>query len=652
MSTNCMIFLFSHVICVVIDATGKYPTGLFQGSLADLGAFDECIETVVVDSRGREQVRAHYCNLFLKPGNASDIPDFAQEALLMTHRRTISVAANQADERAPGMLLGICVPTECKEDDIEKLITTFSGGGINADARNCVTNQYPPPDTRQIGIIAALGVLILTILMSTVIDLLLTRKHGEGAHRGTPAKIMTAFSVRANTRMLLAQADKESDAYTFRFLHGIRFISMAWIVLGHAYSSGTNVAGRLANVLAYSDRISYVMISGAYLSVDTFLFLGGFLLTYNMAKHGRGGSRLLLWITSVCRFYIRIITPVSFMIMCLYLLPLVISGPRAQELYERIFTDIRENWWPLMLNIRNMNDVNVEPLGHLWYLSVAFQVFAVSVTVLLFFRRQPWLAIGTFSILSTASCTYSTFKVYGTELLPFPIPQSQTFNNFLNSLNDLYIQTPIHAVSFFVGCITSILLSMYKGAKISAMSQAILWILGTIFANTAVLMTYDFNRGHQPPHWAVLCATFSQRALWSAWLAWLTIASATGRGGFICSLLSWKAFIPLSRLSYGVYLIQVPFYFVRDFTARERIFYSDFTVLTQFCGALVWCYTLSFFLFIACEAPVGRLEKLVFLRERVIEKKRTTDKETSCERDSSKPPSGHVNNGFIERTNL
>ncbi|XP_064459086.1 nose resistant to fluoxetine protein 6-like [Ornithodoros turicata] len=361
----------------MIDATGKYPTGLFQGSIADPGAFDECIETVVVDSRGREKVRAHYCNLFLKAGNASEIPDFIQDALLMTHRRIVPAFEKQADERTQGILLGICVPTECKEDDIEKLIRTLSRGGVNPDVRNCVTNQYPAPDATRIGIIAALSVLVLVMLTSTTVDIVMVRRHGKTAHRGTLLRCITGFSVASNTRMLLGVGNKGSEAHTLRFLHGIRFLSMMWIVFGHAYSSGSSIAGRLANVFVYSDRALYVIIFGAYLSVDTFLFLGGFLLTYNTLKH-RKTNKLVSWITGVCRFYIRINAPVFFMIMCLYLLPLIITGPRAQELYSQMFSDVRENWWTLLLNVRNVvNDVDVTALGHLWYLSVAFQAFLV-----------------------------------------------------------------------------------------------------------------------------------------------------------------------------------------------------------------------------------------------------------------------------------
>ncbi|XP_037509533.1 uncharacterized protein LOC119386275 [Rhipicephalus sanguineus] len=47
--------------------------------------------------------------------------------------------------------------------------------------------------------------------------------------------------------------------------------------------------------------------------------------------------------------------------------------------------------------------------------------------------------------------------------------------------------------------------------------------------------------------------------------------------------------------------------------ARERIFFSHFTLVSQCFAVVVWSYILSYFLFIACEGPTGHLEKLVFM---------------------------------------
>ncbi|KAH7983238.1 hypothetical protein HPB52_010348 [Rhipicephalus sanguineus] len=49
----------------LIDATAKYPTGFLQATVSDLGAYDECIETVVQDEYGATKVRGQYCDIHL-----------------------------------------------------------------------------------------------------------------------------------------------------------------------------------------------------------------------------------------------------------------------------------------------------------------------------------------------------------------------------------------------------------------------------------------------------------------------------------------------------------------------------------------------------------------------------------------------------------
>ncbi|KAL1484680.1 hypothetical protein MTO96_049969, partial [Rhipicephalus appendiculatus] len=58
-----------------IDATAKYPTGFLQGTVSDLGAYDECIETVVRDEYGTTKVRGQYCDVHVSIGDDDSFID-------------------------------------------------------------------------------------------------------------------------------------------------------------------------------------------------------------------------------------------------------------------------------------------------------------------------------------------------------------------------------------------------------------------------------------------------------------------------------------------------------------------------------------------------------------------------------------------------
>jgi len=54
-----------------------------------------------------------------------------------------------------------------------------------------------------------------------------------------------AFSIRVNGLRILSVESPPADGSTLPALHGIRFLSMTWVILGHTYFFGTFVAGKL-----------------------------------------------------------------------------------------------------------------------------------------------------------------------------------------------------------------------------------------------------------------------------------------------------------------------------------------------------------------------------------------------------------------------
>ncbi|KAM7303472.1 uncharacterized protein ISCGN_013428 [Ixodes scapularis] len=72
-----------------LDASAKFPNGLLQGTMADLGAFDECVETVIYDQFGREDIRGQYCNVDIRIVNDTSIEDFLRPAATLSHRRSL-----------------------------------------------------------------------------------------------------------------------------------------------------------------------------------------------------------------------------------------------------------------------------------------------------------------------------------------------------------------------------------------------------------------------------------------------------------------------------------------------------------------------------------------------------------------------------------
>ncbi|KAL3202815.1 hypothetical protein MRX96_001188 [Rhipicephalus microplus] len=538
----------------LIDASGKYPSGLFQGTISDIGAYDECVETVVHDQFGHVTVSGQYCNMYVKLVNDTSLLDHMLPAFLMTNRRTTELFHLLDDERVRGLRVGICTMSDCSREDIQAIANTITEGIAKITVNDCVTGEPVPISDWQIALIALAVANVLLLVFSTSFDMYAKKKQMK---RTLVVKLLTAFSVPRNTNILLyVTHNSSSEAYCYRFLHGLRFFSLFWIVLGHS-SMAFDPRG-LPTFLEATGTWFYCTFSTAFLSVDTFFYLSGFLLAYNVVK-----VDLDAWIiiaVALTRRIIRVMIPVTYVILAFFLVPLFYSGPNSKLLFDNYHEEI------------------------------------------------------------TGRCIFSAWQMQTGKYLPVIPSVVGDLTTIANTFNEVYMMPTFHGASYFLGCVTVLYLQKYRKAEMSRTTEVVLWCASVACALTCVLARRRWNAGLvNPGAWEDVAFAFFDRLLWSAFLSWLVIACARGRGGFVGRFLSWSAFVPLSRLSFGVYLVHLPYYVVMCFVSRERIFYSMLGVVSTAFSIFVWSCFLSYGIFILCECPTGVIEK-TFLAFNEIEK--------------------------------
>ncbi|CAN7992637.1 unnamed protein product, partial [Ixodes hexagonus] len=376
-------------LLLVLDSTAKYPTGLLQGSKSDLGSFDECIGTVIHDNYGNERIRGQYCNLDVKMANDTSLLEIIGPALLMSNRRALRFMRYQDDPRVSGVRLGICTTDDCSDRDLQALFETrkFVDGKALVQVNNCVTSQRPPMTKVQISIIAVLGLLAALIVAATSCEAYSLFKKEKAGNSKSAKKCFLAFSLIANTKMLLSvDKSKLSDSHKLRFLHGIRFFSGLWVVLGHGSCIFDDSSSGQMNILHYTDQVETSVISASFMSVDSFFFVSGFLLTYTLLKVQRSG--VIFTLVAIARRVIRANIPVFFALMCLYVVPLFATGPNSEELYNTFYEQMGKHWWELLLQVRNFGkEMEMNSLSHLWYISADFQLFLIALVLLQVFQK-------------------------------------------------------------------------------------------------------------------------------------------------------------------------------------------------------------------------------------------------------------------------
>ncbi|XP_037268923.1 O-acyltransferase like protein [Rhipicephalus microplus] len=591
----------------MIDSSGKVPGNLFIGSVSELGSFDECLATVVRDESGRELVRAQYCSLYVRPESDSSIIDLFKPALLMTHPKAANLIKFLNDPRVPGFRLGICVVSDCSEEELQAVGTALLGDVAPVSVKYCMTGVPQELTASNIAVIAVLGVILILLVFGTLTDL-----YAPKQSRATVAgRLLRSFSVPANLRLLTTATKKSSESYSHRFMHGIRAVSIFHVVFGHATCEYSFASGGMAYMLSYLDRYDSPLTAAGFISVDTFFFMSGYLFFYIISgiKNVRSGKATVV---IIFRRWYRLLLPVVLAACAFSLLPLFVSGPTTNMVYDKFYDDVKNHWWTVVLNVRNLyREVTYGLNAHLWYISADFQLFLVA---LLFYQitQRKRVIIAAFTLISIACCCFTAWQVYGTKFTPVLVMITQTFDDYLDMLTDVYMLPTYHAACYFGGCIAFYAVDHYKTKKISKAMEAALWAVSLGLGTACIFYRFEWTRGTEHGNLAKVSLAFWDRILWATALAALTFLCATGRGGVVQKILSASPLAVLSRLSFGVYLTHFPFYFLSSNAMRTKRYMGVFNWFMESMSVYAWSCMFALVLFLACEAPLGRLDKVIW----------------------------------------
>ncbi|RWS29240.1 Nose resistant to fluoxetine protein 6-like protein [Leptotrombidium deliense] len=179
------------------------------------------------------------------------------------------------------------------------------------------------------------------------------------------------------------------------------------------------------------------------------------------------------------------------------------------------------------------------------------------------------------SIVSTGIVTY--FQHISPTLLfanPDPISRKTYGNKML-------IKPYPHAACYLIGILTGYLLANSSQIKIRNVFTYIGWLFSTVVCFSALLITWQWNKGHTPtPIVSAIYAAFS-RTVWSLAMSWIVYACYLGRGGIVHDVLCWSVFRPLSKISYMAYLIHPGLMIMFVGSTRSIFTFSHFLIFSK-----------------------------------------------------------------------
>ncbi|RUS69174.1 hypothetical protein EGW08_023063 [Elysia chlorotica] len=302
-----------------LDATGKPSAGISDVKINYVGDYSLCRGIVAPATNNSEGFRGSYCTLKAAVNNPMG------NSVL-----------------APKVQLGACLPSTCNEtENTLYLAALFDALSVNSSVLRVVqaeihTDHREATTATRLAIVV-IAALVCLMLAGTLYDVVcvqwpMRRAHqaesdkpilngsseqhhlanSQGVqttvdvtpitdddpliqneceivqkHDSTFTQTILAFSVYTNASKLL---DTGQASSSISCLHGIRFLSITWVILGHFLLFGIPYTGNFySEYQMLLQRWTFTAVTNSFLAVDTFFLLRTFITDFYMAPWCRIG---------------------------------------------------------------------------------------------------------------------------------------------------------------------------------------------------------------------------------------------------------------------------------------------------------------------------------------------------------------------------
>ncbi|XP_032794832.2 nose resistant to fluoxetine protein 6 [Daphnia magna] len=628
------------------ESSGQLPPGLFgAGNVHADGLFDECLAVRAPSFDGQ------YCSVFFKPALVDkselvppDPPDENSRSNFITIFQLFGIlgqisGSGRVEPKLSGADSGtyvlpsvsFCLPSSCSAADLGQAVAQLVGPYVFGnysivtvtDEQYCFKEErdHPTFDGPDITVIIVLSLVGLLVTSATVHEAwrMYFGIDFDSKTDGPFVNSLHCFSALSNGRKILSMKQSTSND-NFGCIHGLRFFSTCWVVIGHTWILGAykSMNPRAVKTDAYTWGMQ--SLANGTVSVDTFFLMSGLLVSFLLLRElDRNNGKFNVGLYYLHR-YLRL-TPVYAIILGFVATLMVYlgTGPNWYSVNLASY-GCRIVWWKHFLYITNLfpGDPDISCMGQTWYLEVDMQLFVVA--PLFVYPLWRWRKVGLVWLATvTMACLASIFAAYAVyDLLPtLMFTRVGDVSTSADYFNHYYVKPWTRAPPYLVGIWFGWYLHVTKQSEVrlAKLLVALGWTLSTIVALAIIYgLTPYVDRSQVPEISSAVSMTYGplHRFAWGIVIGWIIFACSRGYGGFVNRILSWKGFVPLGRLTYCVYLIHYDYLNVFYAALRKQYYYTMLGQFTICFGVLLICFGLAFATAVTLEASFLNLEKLFF----------------------------------------
>ncbi|KAI1298158.1 Nose resistant to fluoxetine protein 6 [Halotydeus destructor] len=589
------------------DATGTLSPGLLDGSITSLGAYDECLG--IRSPRG--DVEGKYClvkwslPLPVKPKHVTlqdRVLDFKGTKLQGTVFDDMAGYAHAFYERSGRN--GLCVPSKCSKEDVDRVLDYFlKDTGLEAHVARCETAR----DSFEFkgyhfALMGSLFAILFLVVAGSLVDLT------AGDEKPGPlVRVLKAFSPFANGASLGGSRDSGIGC-----IHGLRCISMAWILYTHTYLVTIKETFSFSRHFMYAvEGTGFQLVLNGWVLVDTFFVIGAALSCLATFKTLDKVHRVN-FVTIIANRLARLTPMLYFTLALCMLVPALGSGPLWWEYWRPQVARCESNYWATMLYVNNWLRADAMCYLPSWYLAADFQLFVLGVFLSAILWRFTKVAVWAVAGLALGSAVAVGTAVGLTGLPPTVMYNTPTESEVDDATSSIYTPTYVHLAPYCVGLLLGLALHQLSKRKmvISRATNLTLWCLSLAAMLLILTVTQGWNQGSPWTSWSAALYGGSHRLAWSLAVSWVIFACASGHGGAVDSFLSWKLFTPLSKLSFAVYLLHFIVLWARYASIRWTLPFGHYSMLCEFIVNYVLSTIMAAIAFLCVEVPFGKLYKM------------------------------------------
>ncbi|XP_050663607.1 nose resistant to fluoxetine protein 6-like isoform X2 [Leptidea sinapis] len=425
------------------------------------------------------------------------------------------------------------------------------------------------------------------------------------------SELLLSFSMKANILQIL---DQSVGADTVPVVHGLRTLSMVWVIFGHTCIVVFKYADNTALRAILEKSFWFQLIISAVYSVDTFFCLGGMLVTFLYFRTNAKGkldrltkgrrkvtAGLLQFLGLIGYRFARLTTPYLFM---LGVVEVTMKWFAHNSIFEPPAMDHEtcpKYWWRNLLYINTLFPVDQMCMLWSWYLSDDTQFYAVSAILLILATSHFKLSVILTGVFFVSSLFTTGYVSWSSEHIP---NSEDPFTQF----DKIYDKPWTRLGPYLVGMVTGwILFKTNLKIRMNRVWTCVGWICCT---GMLLFLIFGLYRSELSVASAAVYSAVSH-SLWAAAIGWIIIACSTGHGGWLHALLSAPVLYPFSRVTYCAYLVHPVVLRVVAMHLTHPIHLGEMLVFVLFLGLTVISYFLAFLISVAFEAPIVTMLKIV-----------------------------------------